>query len=54
MTTVTCTGAREISGQWIANCTVDYSNGQVWDGSGNWDLASDDVTFNPQTEVSGG
>lgn len=54
MTHVSCKAAsvkRNPDGSWTADCTVDYSDGSVWDGFGNYVPAKDRVTFQPQRQL---
>ena len=55
-TKVTCEAStvRHTPGVWTAACTVRYSSGQVWSGHGNWVVSTREVTFEPETEISGG
>ena len=55
-TKVTCEAStvRHTPGVWTAACTVRYSSGEVWSGRGNWVVSSGEITFEPETEISGG
>jgi len=43
--------AKDTSGVWTMTCTVDYSDGSVWRGFGNWVTSSNQVTFEPEAQV---
>ena len=56
MTKLACkasTVKRKTAGIWTMTCTVTYSDGTVARGVGTVDEAQDEVTFEPETIVSG-